>query len=291
MPEGTPRVVLTLVVRDEIDIIEANLRYHLAQGVEHVLVTDHGSTDGTEDVLRRFEGEGRVHVVARQGDAEGFPQGAWVTRMARLARDRFGADWVLHADADEFWWPGRGTLAALLARSAPGVSGWTCTRHEFLPRPPAPQPFHERLTVRAARSVNLNGKPLPPKVCHRGRPDVTVSDGNHHFHWPGARSPRPTAALEVLHFPLRSAEQFARKIIRGARALARTRGLQRGIGATWRRTLARYGEAGLARCYGERVLTDAAAAAGTAAGTLVCDMRLRDFLRGAPAVHPATIPK
>ena len=37
---------MTLVVRNEADIIEANIDYHLAQGVDFVLVTDHGSDDG-----------------------------------------------------------------------------------------------------------------------------------------------------------------------------------------------------------------------------------------------------
>ena len=33
---------MTLVVRNEADILGANLDYHPNQGVDHVLVTDHG---------------------------------------------------------------------------------------------------------------------------------------------------------------------------------------------------------------------------------------------------------
>lgn len=41
------RVVLTLLVRDEADIIRSNVQYHLAQGIDHVIVADNGSLDGT----------------------------------------------------------------------------------------------------------------------------------------------------------------------------------------------------------------------------------------------------
>ena len=35
---------------------------------------------------------------------------AWRTRLARLATTAHGADWILHADADELWWPLVGTI-------------------------------------------------------------------------------------------------------------------------------------------------------------------------------------
>ncbi len=41
------RIVLTLLVRDEADIIGSNLAYHLSQGVDFVIATDNGSRDGT----------------------------------------------------------------------------------------------------------------------------------------------------------------------------------------------------------------------------------------------------
>ena len=42
---------MTLIVRNEADIIEDNLRYHRAQGVDFFIALDNGSTDGTLEIL------------------------------------------------------------------------------------------------------------------------------------------------------------------------------------------------------------------------------------------------
>ena len=44
---GRMKVVMALKVRDEEDVIEHNLRYHRAQGVDFFIVTDNGSVDRT----------------------------------------------------------------------------------------------------------------------------------------------------------------------------------------------------------------------------------------------------
>ena len=104
---------MTLKVRDEADIIEDNLRYHRAQGVDFFVVADTGSTDGTVETLEPYERAGLVrlerigrgiHDMKEGGEAE-------ITRIA----GEMGADWVIHDDADEFWWPLTGDLKEALA--------------------------------------------------------------------------------------------------------------------------------------------------------------------------------
>ena len=43
---------MTLLLRDEEDIVRENLDFHLAQGVDRVIVTDNGSEDRTLEILR-----------------------------------------------------------------------------------------------------------------------------------------------------------------------------------------------------------------------------------------------
>src|SRR5215831_10755549 len=97
------KVVMTLLVRDEADIVDAQIAFHLNAGVDLVIATDHSSADGTTEILERYERDGLLHLI-HERDVE-YREIEWRTRMARLAATDFGADWVINSDADEFWWP------------------------------------------------------------------------------------------------------------------------------------------------------------------------------------------
>ena len=153
-------------IRDEGDMLEHNLRFHHALGVDHSIVTDNGSTDetvGHSGSLRR----GRPITVIEAPNTDYREQGAkWMTDMARLAATELEADWVVHTDADEFWWPIEGSLSETLAAVKIATGSCMAPRCEFIGRPDGPGSFAERLTIREARSR------YQPKVAHRADPDV-----------------------------------------------------------------------------------------------------------------------
>src|SRR5215208_4874338 len=227
------KLVMTLLVRDEQDIIAEHLDFHLAQGVDEVIVTDNGSEDATLDILSEYESRGTVRVIHEPSDD--YSQGKWVTRMARLAASEHGADWVINSDADEFWWPRSGTLASTFAGLDDDVGVVVCRRTNFVPQPEDDQPFWERMTVRERESLNPVGKPLPPKLAHRAHPKITVVQGNHRLRGPELGERLDDGSIEIFHFPMRSYAQFENKIVKGGQAYARNRELPEKIGRTWRR--------------------------------------------------------
>lgn len=270
-----PRIVMTLLVRDEQDVIAHNLRYHLARGVDHVLVMDNLSTDATVSLVAPFVAAGLVTLLREPDD--NYAQGKWVTRMAKMARNEFGADWVINSDADEFWWPREGDLRTTLNAVPSGVDIVVAQRHDLSPVA-GEQPFYDRMIWREVHSTNLLGRALPPKVCHRASADVLVHQGNHDVDgMTGSRL--DDGHIEILHVPLRSYAQFRRKITLGSAAYSRNTELPAGIGDAWRQMGVVAEQGRLEQVYRSRELNEADGPAAVAAGTHVEDLRLRNALR------------
>ena len=261
---------MTLLLRDEEDIVRENLDFHLTQGVDRVIVTDNGSEDGTIEILREYEAQGVARLLIEPTDD--YSQGRWVTRMARLAADE-GADWVINSDADEFWWPRSGTLKSTFEELGDEIGIVVAHRTNFPPSPEDGRSFWERMTLRERESVNPLGKPLPQKVAHRAHPEITVVQGNHRVKGVDLGESLDDGSIEILHFPMRSYAQFENKIVKGGRAYARNRELPQRAGRTWRRLYEVWQEGELRNHYDKQVTK------GGRDGLLE-DTRLRDYLRG-----------
>ena len=202
------KLVMTLLVRDEEDIIAENLAYHFSVGVDFVLATDNGSRDGTRDILKAYERAGKLEYFYQP--PANFAQHAWVTRMARRAATVHGADWVLNNDADEFYLPTRGTLKETLARVPPTIDVLRVRRRNFVAcaRPGRQPPPIEM--------IYHSTKLMEPKALHRGVADVVIAQGCHHAESPQFQTP-PAESSELIghHYPIRSMAQFETKVWNG----------------------------------------------------------------------------
>ena len=279
----TVRVVLTLLVRDEADIVEWQLLYHYACGIDFVVATDHRSVDGTTEILRRFEGEGRLRYIRE--DSERIDQAGWMTRMSRIAATEHAADWVIPSDADEFWWPRRGSFHEVLDAIPAEVGVVRGFIRTFAPRPEDGRPFFERMTLLARPVDDHEGIYLPNvHVLHRSHPSVNLIRGFHDAYADGlGRLIRGWCPFEVLHFPNRSPAQTARKYEQASQAW---QDHESGGGA---HVLASYRElqtVGQAQLFESRIVRDEQIETGLRQRVLVNDTRLRDVLRDVEQGRP-----
>jgi hypothetical protein len=272
------RVFMTLHVRDEAELLEAHLRYHLNRGVDFAIVMDNDSSDETPDILERFARDGVVHVLHEPGG--NWDQQAWLTRMARLAAE-MGADWVINSDADEFWWPRRGDLRDVLSIVPEHYGAIVCPRVNFIPRPQEDDPFWRRMVVLDPRSLKPGRrgpkllKPIRPKLAHRARRDAIVLPGGHDLNGPGLEPVPGWQPIVIFHYPIRSFEQYERKVIRDGAALER--GSPIGY-KTGEERYQLYKQGRLRDDYESRLLDAATVDAGIRDGTLVVDRRLERFM-------------
>jgi hypothetical protein len=270
-------LAMTLLVRDEEDVLEDTLRYHLAQGVDVVIAMDNGSRDATPEILRTFQSEGSLRVVECPAPSE-YRQAEWVTEMARLAAREYRADWVINADADEFWWPLAGSLADVLGAVPAECDVVEVPRSDFLPAAEGQAPFHQRLLIREAHTISPTGWPLLPKVAHRGHPEVAVAVGNHSVTAPWTRSVSSQGRLEIFHFPMRDYGQFERKVINAGEAFARTPTVPLDSALDQRALYELHLQGRLREYYDAKLPDEKTLEAGLAEGDLVVDRRLMTFL-------------
>lgn len=268
---------MTLLVRNEADMIEANLDYHLAQGVDFVLVTDHGSSDDTRERLRPYERDGMAAVIEETGD--GHHQSRRVTRMAQLAIAGHGADWLIHNDADEFWWPLSGCLRDVFAAIPDEYAQIVVPRRNFLPVREGAGRFYSRQIYREAESRNLVGRALEPKVAHRAHPDVVLAPGNHELSGAGLRPVPVSDLIEIFHFPMRNFAQFERKVIQVGTGYEQLEHRSPEVGRDQLYLLELQRADKLRRYWEDAVPDDAALARGLADGSIVLDRRLDSFMR------------
>ena len=279
------RIVGTLMVRDEVDVVAAMLEHSLDQGLDLLVVTDNGSVDGTTEVLKEYEAAGRVEL--HHDPVHRKQQGEVVTTMARRARSVHRADWVLNLDADEFVLtrdPGL-TVREALERTPLHLNAFTVTVVNMV-GPAAHGIAHaglDRLVWRDRRPAeellrrDLHAHPTPNAV-HRGDVDVVVHQGNHFTSVVSNGQPDESVQLEVLHLPWRSYAQFETKVVNAGRGYEASPTLRPSPNHHGMRDYRLWKQGRLRESYQRRCPDVEELAAGESLGWFVRDTRLLDSL-------------
>ncbi len=240
-------VIGITMIRDEADILPATLGQML-RNVDHVIVADNGSTDGTREYLDSLADE-RVTVLDEP--RVGYFQSERMTELARRAAE-MGAEWVVPWDADEWWYSGEPIADILTAHPGAIVTAAIYDHVATALDPDEPDPT-KRLGWRRWAPCPLH------KVACRTALRPTIDQGNHGATYP-TQAPL-NDKLVIRHFPYRSPEQFERKVRNGAEAYAAT-DLPDEVGGHWRgygRILNSEGPEGLERVFRKWFWRDAPA--------------------------------
>ena len=220
-----PRLVMTLLVKNEEQMLERNLIFHKQMGVDAFIVTDNNSTDSTPQIIDEYRKRGWIIDVINE-TATNYEQKEWVDRMIWRAKTEFKADWIINADADEFWYSPTGNLKSELKITHANVLNVEM-RSIY---PEEGKPFWEwAQTVKPItdfQKYNLSKYSIfekqNPKVIHRTSGYLQISMGNHKV----KMFPQKTADsnIFVYHYNIREKAHFLQKMINGGRQLEQHKG-------------------------------------------------------------------
>ncbi len=237
-------LAMTLLVKDEVDIIEKNILYHLSQGVDKIIVMDNGSTDGTVAILEKYKKLGKVDYFVNREN--GFLQDVWVTRLIKIAIDKYKADFVINSDADEFWVPKYFNLKTMILIESDYDVISVPVRNYLPPR---------NLNI---KNFNFENYPyyvkktfgVPPKVIDRNIDDLwlytysnklitsrkvtKIGFGNDTVKSAKKLKKILTTTIDIYHFPIRNYSHFEHKVINGGKALLSNPSKDMGRGWQWR---------------------------------------------------------
>lgn len=273
------KLVMTLLVRDEEDIIRENIEFHKSQGVDFFIAIDNGSVDNTSNILKKYEQQGILKYIYKEEDRRQYQ---WVSGMARLAYTHYDADWVINNDADEFWWPQKDNLKKTFLNIPEQYNVLTVERHDFVPMEESEStaPFFQKMVYRQKTSLNPIGtKPLPPKVAHRGHGQIIVGPGNHSVS--GIQNPQIVdGGIEIFHFPVRSYQQLIRKTVNIGEAYERDASIPKTVGTARRTIYKEYKKNGdnLHKYYEQHLYSRNRIKKEIGGGSIIEDKRLLNYL-------------
>ncbi len=227
-------IVLICSARNEEDIIEAFVRHH-APMVSRMIIVNHRSDDATGKILQELQREGlpleiqdRNSILHEHGDV--------MTALMYAVAEQERNAWMLPLDADEFIVTRSGTLSESLS-SLSDSEGCTVAWKTYIPSTTSTD-LHplKRMTWRNDRELQVwykvfvhTGKIVDPLARK-------ISFGNHELH---DEKNHPVNLpnqddITLAHFPVRSKEQFLKKVIIGYLSSCAVPGTPESRSSHWR---------------------------------------------------------
>lgn len=228
------KLAITLLVRDEIDIVRQWMDYHLPLA-DTMVITDNGSVDGTREILADYVARHKDKIILIDEPGRDFQQNAWADRMIRACQE-CGPDWIMNSDVDEFWH----VPIDQLRKIAPNIGAYAVRSRNIVPT--IADDFSEPCPIKrikwwvseprtknewwCMRSWN--------KVIHRSKGWIANVLGNHTVQMlPRYKIVNAPRDWYIDHYSNRSWPQYRRKYINGGEAYSMS-GWESRYGFHWR---------------------------------------------------------
>lgn len=237
-PRGHVTTLGISMVKNEQDIVEPFVRHNI-QMLDYLAILDNGSVDRTYEILLELSRE-FPNVFVTSDPAFDYKQSERMTRMLHACQSAFFADFILPLDADEFLMPpDRASFRDVLETIPAGNFGRIRWKNYVLTPFDATAALDPPRSMRwRRRSENPENRKAVMRLNGAFDSDLVLVQGNHRFQ---SRSGRPVPFVhledvELAHYPVRSADQFAAKAICGWMAYLASDSDQRkmNFGHQWR---------------------------------------------------------
>ncbi|MBU0766178.1 glycosyltransferase family 2 protein [Patescibacteria group bacterium] len=218
-------IVSISMVRNEADIIEVFVRYHI-QFLDRMYIIDHDSDDHTKIILEKLKKEGLpIHICNFSGFAQ--QQSELITECMREIAKRPEIKWIIPLDADEFIFSKKGSVCDAIDVLG-GSHVYRLPWYNFVPT--TDDDFSEMNVLKRIQHRLSDPHSYLTKLIVSSKiassEDISISQGNHNIiknsdkHYPVDIG----HDLAIAHFPVRSINQLTRKIL-----LSWPRNIARGV--------------------------------------------------------------
>ncbi|MEM6758520.1 MAG: glycosyltransferase family 2 protein [Pseudomonadota bacterium] len=200
------------VVRNEADIIETMVRQNLYY-LDHIVMIDNGSIDGTPDIIRRLQSEG-LSCELRIDTRQNHQQHMILTEFIQRTTQEFSATRIVLIDGDEFIDGDKDAVVEELRTSSDVLNiPWKT----YVPTPN--DDTSERTILsrighrREIEDPQYSKASIPQSMCS----SIKVGRGSHSVRQNRKRVRGvPARNISFAHFPVRSPQQLVGKILLGS---------------------------------------------------------------------------
>ena len=206
------------MVKNEVDIIETFIRYHISI-FDGMLILDNGSSDGTTEIINNLINEG-LPIFLLFDDNPSYDQSHITTKILYAAIRQFNPNYVLPLDVDEFLITKRtASIRSILEKQLNQNNLFFLSWTTYVPTKKDNvrelNPL-KRIIYRRKIQYNYDKKILIPAKIALKR-NITVRQGNHDIDGFRVKNIKRVQLrnLSLAHIPIRSAGQAKSKYLVG----------------------------------------------------------------------------